>query len=113
MQLTRYSLTKLLPFALLSLLACEPKTDNVITSDDPNVQLPSPGTPTAVGQLIGAPVTKTIGLSGGSLVTPDGKFSLTFPAGAVSRETVITIQAVETMHWAKATRKRIIRLRWA
>jgi hypothetical protein len=78
----------LLPFALLGLLACNPTPDAVEPID-------GPGTPTEIGKPLGASTTKTIGPAGGTLATPDGKLTLTFPAGAVAKETPITVQPVE------------------
>lgn len=86
------NLLKLLPYVLIGLMACQHKTDT--ERIDP-VEPTGTSTPTAIGQPIGAPITKTIGPAGGTLFTPDGKFSLTFPAGAVSKETAITVQPVE------------------
>lgn len=86
------NLLKLIPFALLALMACQPKsTSEVIDPVDP----PGTSTPTPVGKPIGLPSTKIIGPAGGTLVTPDGKLSLTFPVGAVTKETAITVQPVE------------------
>lgn len=87
------NVAKLLPFLLLGLLACTPKPDEnglVPSPDDPIT-----GVPTAVGKPLAAPFSVTIGPAGGTLVTPDGRLSLTFPAGAVSKETAITVQPVE------------------
>lgn len=82
---------KLLLVLLLGLLACTPKpNETTIIPDEPLT-----GTPTPVGKPLGAPFTVTIGPAGGTLVTPDGKLSLTFPAGAISKETAITVQPVE------------------
>lgn len=49
---------------------------------------------TAVGTQVGNPVTKTIGVSGGSLVSDDGRIELTIPAGALSGDKQITIQPI-------------------
>ncbi|GAB2777602.1 hypothetical protein GCM10027275_20930 [Rhabdobacter roseus] len=81
---------RLLPLLFLGLLACH--------QPGPNVE-PSPGTgggtPTEVGKPIGAVTTKIIGAAGGYLSTPDGKLTLTFPAGALTTDTPVTIQPVE------------------
>ncbi|GAB3490364.1 hypothetical protein GCM10027341_02010 [Spirosoma knui] len=87
---------KLLPILLLGLLACDPKSneDGIIPNPGgPDQELP--GTATSIGKPLGAPFTTTIGPAGGTLVTPDGKLSVTFPAGAVSKETQLTVQPVE------------------
>jgi hypothetical protein len=60
---------------------------------------PPPGgsgqpTVTAVGNAIDDPVSKTIGAGGGSLISSDGKAELIFPAGALSSNTEISIQAI-------------------
>ena len=49
---------------------------------------------TAAGTPLGTPVTKTIGASGGSLVSPDGKLTLTIPAGAVGTDLALSIQLI-------------------
>ncbi len=49
---------------------------------------------TTTGSPIGSPATKTIGTSGGSLVSPDGKFTLNIPAGALSNDLAIAIQTI-------------------
>ncbi len=89
-------LTKLLfLFLLAGLLACQKPTD-LVSPGGPSAQADSlSAKPTAVGQPIGVPVTKTIGPAGGTLATSDGKISLIFPAGAVKQETAITIQPGE------------------
>lgn len=85
-------LLNLLPYLLLGLMACQHKPgDEIIDPVDP----PVTGKPTEIGKPVGAAVTKTIGPSGGIVVSPDGKLSLTFPAGAVRTETAITVQPVE------------------
>jgi len=49
---------------------------------------------TTAGTPVGTPVTKTIGASGGSLVSPDGKLTLTIPAGALGTDLAISIQLI-------------------
>lgn len=56
---------------------------------------PESGTPTELGQPMGAAVSKSIGPAGGTIALPDGKLTLVFPAGALSRETTISIQPIE------------------
>ena len=64
-------------------------------------QRPGPHGPKAVKRDIGAPkadrpvVKKTIGNSGGSVTSDDGTLILSVPAGALSQNTEISIQAVE------------------
>jgi hypothetical protein len=50
--------------------------------------------PTAVGDAVGAVVTKQIGVNGGGIVSADGKVELQIPAGALSSSTSISIQAI-------------------
>jgi hypothetical protein len=66
------------------------KTDSLGNSGNNN------GTPavTAVGTTIGNPVTKNIGAAGGSIASEDGRVHLTIPAGALSVNTNISIQAI-------------------
>ncbi|QMW04885.1 hypothetical protein [Spirosoma foliorum] len=86
-----------LPILLLGVvLACQ-KPSDAVNPDNPSTGQPdtSTGTPTEVGKPIGTPTTKTIGKSGGTISTPDGKLTLTFPAGALSKETTISVQPIE------------------
>ena len=49
---------------------------------------------TPVGTPAGDPITKTIGISGGSIASPDSVMELVIPAGALPANTDITIQPV-------------------
>ncbi|UFH52330.1 hypothetical protein [Spirosoma sp. KNUC1025] len=82
-----------LPLILIYMQACQKPTDSIIP--EPIPPAPSTGTPTAIGQPSGSPTTKTIGPAGGTISTPDGTMTLTFPAGALSKELPITIQPIE------------------
>jgi hypothetical protein len=82
----------LLLFSLLILVSCvKNPVANVTTppggGDDPP-EITGSGSPN------GNPVTKTIGASGGSVVSDDGKFTVTIPAGALSSSLDITIQPI-------------------
>ena len=50
--------------------------------------------PTATGDAAGAIVTKQIGINGGAVTSSDGKIELQIPAGALSGNTTISIQAI-------------------
>lgn len=50
--------------------------------------------PTPVGTTVGAAVTKNIGTAGGTVSSADGKAELIFPAGALTANTDISIQAI-------------------
>ncbi|CCH03120.1 hypothetical protein FAES_5121 [Fibrella aestuarina BUZ 2] len=76
---------------LAGLLACQPHDKGIV----PNPENPATGTPTPVGKPIGTAFTVTISPAGGVVASPDGKLSLTVPAGAVSKATQLTIQPVE------------------
>jgi hypothetical protein len=78
---------------LAGMLSCETDQEN------PKPEQPSKGTPTEVGKPLGTVTSKMIGAQGGSISTPDGKLTLTFPAGALSKETNITIRPVENKAW--------------
>ena len=77
-------------FLLTGCIKTSLPTDN--SSSDTN----SDGPPdiTAVGTPTGAPSTAVIGSAGGSLNSPDGKFTLTVPAGALNSDLSISIQPV-------------------
>jgi len=77
----------LLSIVLITGCVKNPLTGNTSGNDDPP-EITATGTPT------GTPVTKAIGASGGSLVSADGKLTLTVPAGALSNNLDITIQPI-------------------
>ncbi|MCF0062806.1 hypothetical protein MUK70_08475 [Dyadobacter chenwenxiniae] len=72
------------------LLACE-KT-NLDPAHPDNY---STGTVTEVGKPVGLAATKVIGPEGGSIISADGKFTLTVPAGALGQSTSLTVEPVE------------------
>ncbi|PQA54549.1 hypothetical protein [Siphonobacter curvatus] len=72
----------------------------VLTSctSNPSTVEPEPitqGTPTEVGKPVGMPIQQTIGSAGGTLTTLDQRITVTIPAGALSKETLISVQPVE------------------
>lgn len=85
----------LLTASLFGLVACNPTVENVgpgLPTTDPTAE---PGVVTEVGKPVGAPISKTIGTSGGTLETPDGKLTLSIPAGALSKSVDLKLQVVE------------------
>jgi len=76
--------------SLLLLNAC--KKENPV--QQPTSE-PSTPFPTAIGKPIGTPATKEIGTTGGSITSPDGRITITIPAGALTGNTPITIQPIE------------------
>ena len=87
-QLKHISLLLLLP-AIFLLNAC---TKDPVKQTTPDVVTPLP---TAIGNPVGSAVTKEIGTSGGSITSPDGRITLTIPAGALNTNTSISIQPIE------------------
>jgi hypothetical protein len=87
-------------FALLFLIAIsfscnktelpEPETPDttVPPPSEPTLYVSQPGTPT------GSATSASIGTAGGSLSTPDGAITLTFPAGALNSDTEISITPI-------------------
>ena len=63
-------------------------------SDSPPELPDRPAATTAIGTPVGPPISKSIGTTGGSISSPDGRIELTFPAGALSSNTTISIQPV-------------------
>jgi hypothetical protein len=63
-------------------------------SDSPEELRDRPAAITPVGTPIGPQTSKSIGTSGGSISSPDGRIELTFPAGALNANTTISIQPV-------------------
>lgn len=57
---------------------------------------PAAATPvaTAVGTPIGSAASATLGAAGGTLSSPDGRVTLSVPAGALAADTVIAIQPI-------------------
>ncbi|CCH53142.1 hypothetical protein BN8_02214 [Fibrisoma limi BUZ 3] len=80
--------------SLWAISACETKPVNPEPTTPDTVQ-PATGEPTEAGQPAGMPVTKTIGPAGGVIMLPDNHLTLTIPAGAVTKETTITVQPIE------------------
>lgn len=78
---------------LSGMLSCDTDKENISPGKT------SSGTPTEVGKPTGTVTSKMIGTQGGSISTADGKLTLTFPAGALSKETNITIRPVENKAW--------------
>ena len=79
------------------LLACN-ATDN--PSPDAEPEIPTQGTPTATGKPAGQSVTKIIGPEGGTITTPDNLLTIKIPAGALRKETTVSIQPVENKAWS-------------
>lgn len=73
----------------LLVVGCKPVADKL----DPDAS--GPPAVTEVGKPTGPMTTQTIGPSGGTLSSSDGRLTLTIPAGALSRETVLTVEPVE------------------
>jgi hypothetical protein len=91
-------LVYLFPFVLLATLACQKPNDVTPSSSNGNSSSESSspaGTSTEIGQPTGESTTKLIGPAGGTILLFGGKSFLTIPAGAVAKETSITIQPVE------------------
>ncbi len=88
---------KYIAIALLLLLAAGCKKLNPLSNINNILQTLNDSIPAAVsgiGTATGTPVSKTIGSSGGSLISADGRIELAIPAGALSGNTNITIQPV-------------------
>ena len=88
--------TSLLAIILL-ISACK-KEQDIVDPDQPGTPTGTtnqPGTPTEVGKPIGAATSQSIGPEGGSITASDGKLTLTIPAGALAKTTVISVEPVE------------------
>ncbi|GAA4467391.1 hypothetical protein GCM10023189_50990 [Nibrella saemangeumensis] len=82
----------LLLSAALGLVCCRPTNDPTpagSTSDKSGS-----GTIKPVGEPLGALISKSIGPEGGIVASPDGRVSLTIPAGALKATTTISIQPI-------------------
>ena len=55
----------------------------------------APPKPSAVGAIVGDPITATIGTAGGSIASADGRITVTIPAGALTADTAIGVQPIE------------------
>ena len=80
----------------LMLTGCIKSLDLSTLIPDPPV-IPSQATQTTVGDPTGAIVTKTIGKSGGSILSADGNAELIFPANALSENVDISVQAISNL----------------
>jgi hypothetical protein len=67
---------------------------NSCKKDDPGNNINITGVVTVPGSQLGIALTGTIGPSGGTLITNDGKAEFVFPAGALNKATDITIQPI-------------------
>jgi hypothetical protein len=85
-----YVLSVALLITVCFLNAC--KKESTVTQPTSETVTPFP---TAIGKPVGNAQTKEIGTTGGSVTSPDGRITLTIPAGAVSTNTPITIQPIE------------------
>ncbi|HEY4152819.1 MAG TPA: hypothetical protein VGM38_05810 [Pseudolysinimonas sp.] len=54
-----------------------------------------PPKPSAVGAIVGDPITATIGSGGGSVASADKRITVTIPAGALTADTEIGVQPIE------------------
>lgn len=73
--------------ALLAVTAC--KKESTTTNNTTK-----PGLVTEVGTPIGTAVTKTIGASGGTISSTDGRIAVTIPAGALAADQTISLQTI-------------------
>ena len=78
-------------FSITILFSCSKKEDDT----------PAPVTPqgntalvTAVGSPIGTPSTASIGASGGTIQSTDGRLTVIIPAGALSSNVQISVQPI-------------------
>ena len=55
--------------------------------------------PTGVGTTVGTGASATIGPAGGTLASPDGRLTLSVPAGAITAPTAFTVQPVTNLAW--------------
>jgi hypothetical protein len=81
---------------VLILPGCKKLVESLVPTI-PTDSIPSGGTGgaiTGIGIPVGDPVTKTIGISGGSLASEDGRIQLDIPAGSLAGNTDISIQPV-------------------
>jgi hypothetical protein len=76
---------------ILILPRCQKLVDGLKPPEDPN---PTEAIPTDEGIPVGQLVSKTIGKAGGSLLSADGNAELIFPAGALDKDTEISVQAL-------------------
>ena len=80
-------------FSLLTLIIGSISINNC-NKDDPGNDNNIKGVVTAFGVPLGGAISGTIGTSGGTLITNDGKVEFVFPAGALTNATDIVIQPV-------------------
>lgn len=72
-------------------LACKAPTS---TTSGVNAPPSQRWTAPAVGEPAGIPVTATVGVTGGTLSSLDGRLTVTVPAGALAGDTSMTIQPI-------------------
>jgi len=77
-------------FAISLLISCKKES----AGKQPTAELVSPLC-TPIGKPVGNAAMKEIGTAGGSVTSPDGRITVTIPAGALNSNTPITIQPIE------------------
>ena len=81
-------------FAMLAVFAFFSCSKNPDTGDG-NPPPPPVGVVTAIGQSLGEPVaSKTIGAAGGNLLSKDGRLRIEVPAGALTSDQEVRIEAI-------------------
>ena len=79
----------------LFMSACKHDVDSLKPETTPSTPAPTEmGAVQPVGIPQGVAVTKSIGSTGGSLTSEDGRFTIAIPAGALSKETPISVQPI-------------------
>jgi hypothetical protein len=84
----------LISFLLLLIFAsCKKEDNNPVSTNSPSPIVGIP-VPTPVGTPVGSTSTAKIGPAGGSVSSPDGVLSVSIPAGALAKDTTISVQAI-------------------
>ena len=93
-------LSAALLLTLATVTACGGGGDGGETSSSTETSTATPAA-TAVGTPTGSATSATIGAAGGTVSTPDGKMTVTIPAGALAADTVIGIEPLTNMAHGK------------
>jgi hypothetical protein len=88
----KFSLSILTLILIITAITC--KKTNSVSSPNNNAQDTSKPQPTSIGTPVGSPTSKVIGTNGGVIVSADSSVELDIPAGALTKDTTISIQPI-------------------
>jgi hypothetical protein len=89
----KFPISILATILIITAISCK-KTNSVSSPNNNNNQDSSKPLHTSIGTPVGNPTSKVIGTNGGTIISEDGSVELDIPAGALSKDTIITVQPI-------------------